>query len=243
MPIETRYNGPRKVMWVSLLIALIMILGATITAQSGMDGMNGGYALIMLLGFFAMSAVITAIVYYYRAKAFDKLVNDLKPLVHWKYTKEEWELFIQEDLKEILIINKSLLRLVIIISMVVLGFLLFTYRDALFILIIGCIILMLTFVAFIGPRIGANILKKGLPEAWIGESAALVGGRFQTWSQLGAYLVGVDIYTESPIPVLHIIFEFPTLQVTQQEIIRIPIPFNKMEEAKQVVGKLKKQIA
>ena len=242
MSIEVKNNAPRKVMWISFLIALIMILGAVFTAESGMDGMKGGYALIMLLGFFAMSAVVTAIVYYYRAKAFDKLVNELKPLVHWTYTKEEWELFIEEDLKEMLIINKSLLRLVIIISLVVLGILLFTYRDALFILIIGCIILMLTFVAYIGPRIGANILKKGLPEAWVGESAALVGGRFQTWTQLGAYLVGVDIYSDSPIPVLHIIFEFPTLQAMQQEIVRIPVPKNKMEEAKRVVEELKKQI-
>jgi len=235
-------NKPRKVVRNAFILTLLLIAGAVFTGYSGMDGMKGGYALILILGFLAMTAFITALVYIPRAREFDKLVRELKPLAHWTYTQKEWNLFMQEDLKENLAVNKATLRLVIIVSFVVLAVLLLLYRDNLFILIIAGIISMLTVVALIAPRIRSLLLKKGRQEALIGERSAYIGGTFQTWTQLGACLVGTDIYEDGEIPVLHIIYEFPTLQATQQEIVRIPVPAGKMEEARKLVEMLRKQI-
>lgn len=235
-------NKPRKVIRNAVIFTLLMIAGAVITGNSGLDGMNGGYALIVLFGFLAMSSLVTALVYLPRAREFDKLVSQLHPLAHWTYSNEEWNAFIKEDLKEMIEVNKATLRLVIIISLVVGAILLLLYRDNLFILIIGGIILMLSLVAFLAPRIRSRILRKGIHESLIGETSAYVGGTFQTWTQLGAHLVGTDIYEEAEIPVLHIIFEFPTLQASQQEIIRIPVPAGKIEEARKITEILRKQI-
>lgn len=239
---EAFVNKPRKVVRNAFILTLLLIAGAVFTGYSGMDGMKGGYALILILGFLAMTAFITAMVYIPRAREFDKLVRELKPLAHWTYTPKEWSLFIQEDLKENLAVNKATLRLVILVSLVVLAVLLLLYRDNLFILIIAGIICMLTLVALIAPRIRSLLLKKGKQEALIGERSAYIGGTFQTWTQLGAGLVGTDIYEDGEIPVLHIIYEFPTLQATQQEIVRIPVPAGKMEEARKLVEMLRKQI-
>jgi hypothetical protein len=243
-PISTGHivNKPRKVIRNALIISVLMIAGAFITGYSGIDGMEGGYALILIFGFLAMSSFITAMVYIPRAREFDKLVSELKPLAHWTYTETEWNSFIREDLKETMAVNKATLRLVIIVSLVVLAGLLLVYRDNLFILIIAGIIGMLTMVAFIAPHIRSYFLKKGEHEALVGERAAIVGGTFQTWTPLGAYLIGTDIYEEAEIPILHIIYEFPTLQATQQEIIRIPVPKGKMDEARKIVELLTKQI-
>lgn len=235
-------NRPQRVVRNVIIIAVLMIAGAFITGYSGLDGMDGGYALIVIFGFLALSAVVTAIVYIPRAREFKKLTSNLKPLAHWTYTDQEWNDFIKEDLKEMIAVNKATLRLVIIISIVVCALLLLVYRDNLFILIIAGIILLLSIVAFVAPRIRSNSLKKGIHEAYIGDTAAFIGGTFQTWTQLGAHLIAVDIYTESAIPVLHIIFEFPTLQASQQEIIRIPVPSGKMEEARKIADQLKTQI-
>lgn len=235
-------NKPRKVIRNALIITLLMIAGAVITAYSGLDGMKGGYALIVLFGFLAMSAFVTAIVYIPRAREFGRLVNEMKPLAYWAYSDIEWNSFIKEDLKETIAVNKATLRLVIIVSLVVLAGLLLVYKDNLFILIIAGIIGMLTITAFVAPRIRSYFLKKGEHEALVGERAAIIGGTFQTWTQLGAYLIGTDIYEESEIPVLHIIYEFPTLQSTQQEIVRVPVPKGKMEEARKIVEILRKQI-
>lgn len=235
-------NKPRRVVRNVIIIAVLMIAGAFITGYSGLDGMDGGYALIVIFGFLALSAVVTAIVYIPRAREFNRLISNLNPLAHWTYTDQEWNDFIKEDLKEMIAVNKATLRLVIIISIVVCALLLLVYRDNVFVLIIAGIILLLTIVAFLAPRIRSNSLKKGIHEAFIGNTSAFVGGAFQTWTQSGAHLTAVDIYTESAIPVLHIIFEFPTLQASQQEIIRIPVPSGKMEEARKIVDQLKTQI-
>ncbi len=235
-------NKPRRVVRNVIIIAVLMVAGAFITGYSGLDGMDGGYALIVIFGFLALSAVVTAIVYIPRAREFNRLISNLNPLAHWTYTDQEWNDFIKEDLKEMIAVNKATLRLVIIISIVVCALLLLVYRDNLFILIIAGIILLLTIVAFLAPRIRSNSLKKGIHEVYIGNTSAFVGGTFHTWTQAGAHLTAVDIYTESAIPVLHIIFEFPTLQASQQEIIRIPVPSGKMEEARKIVNQLKTQI-
>ena len=239
---STIVNKPRKVIRVALIITLLMIAGAVITGYSGLPGMEGGYALIMLFSFFALSALITALVYIPRAKAFDKLVRDLKPLAHWTYTQTEWDDFVEEDLKETTEVNKATLLWVTLVAIAVGTGLYLWYRDTLFIWIIACIILMLTIVAFSFPLIRSHMLRKGIQESIIGETAAYTGGSFQTWTQLGARITGVDIYTSAKLPILHIIFEFPTLQAWQQEIIRIPVPFGKMEEAEKIKGILAKQI-
>ncbi len=239
---EPIINKPRKVVRTALLLTLLMITGAVITGYSGLPGMQGGYALIMLFAFFALCALVTALVYIPRARAFDKLVHELKPLARWTYSQDEWDQFVAEDLKETTAINKATLRWVSIVSLVVCAGLMVVYRDALFIWIIAGILFMLTIVAFSFPLLRARMLRKGIRETIIGETAAYTGGTFQTWTQLGSRLTGVDIYKEAPIPVLHIIYEFPTLQAWQQEIVRIPVPAGKMEEAERIRELLSKQI-
>ncbi len=235
-------NKPRKVMRNAFIITAIMIAGAVAVGNSKIDGMNGGYALIVFLSFFALSALITALVYIPKAKEFDRLIQQIKPLARWTYSQKEWEAFIREDLREMMVFNKATLKYVATIALVVLAILLLIYQDILFVWIIAALILLLTIVAFITPRLRSASLKKGIHEAIIGEKAAYVGGTFQTWTKLGAHLIAVDIYKEGEIPILHIIYEFPTLQAYQQEIFRIPVPLGKIQQAEEVAEALRTQI-
>jgi len=235
-------NKPRKVMRNAFIITAIMIAGAVAVGNSKIDGMNGGYAIIVFLGLFALSALITALVYIPRAREFDALIQQIKPLARWTYNQKEWEAFIREDLREMMVFNKATLKYVATIALVVLAILLLIYQDILFVWIIAALILLLTIVAFITPRLRSAALKNGIHEAIIGEKAAYVGGTFQTWTKLGAHLIAVDIYTEGEIPILHIIYEFPTLQAYQQEVFRIPVPVGKMQQAEKVAEALRAQI-
>jgi len=235
-------NKSRKAMKNAFIFTVLMIAGAVITAYSGMDGMNGGFALIFSFGFLAMMGLIVALVYRPRAKAFDKLVSGLHPLAHWTYSTTEWENFIKEDLAEAKTISKSMWKLIVIISLVIGVGLWLWSGDSLFMLIIGGIIVLISIVAWLAPYIRNRSVKKGNHEVYISESSVLVGGAFQTWTQLGAHLSAVDINTESTIPILHIVFDFPTLRGEQQEVIRVPVPTGKMEEAGKIVELLQKQI-
>jgi hypothetical protein len=242
IPSKAIVNKPGRVMRNAFILTVLMIAGAFITGYSDLNGIDGGYALIVLFGFLALASFVTALVYIPRAKEFDKLLNLLNPLAHWTYTQQEWDSFIKENLKEMISVNKALLRMVIIVSLVVCVILFLMYRHYLPLLIVAVIILMLSIVAFLAPRIRTSILRNGIHEAYIGDKSAYVGGTFQTWAQLGARLVAVDINSESAVPILNITFEFPTLRSTQQEIVRIPVPGGKMEEAKKIADRLSKQL-
>jgi uncharacterized Tic20 family protein len=234
----TIINRPKRVVRNAFIITALLIALSIVIGYSSLNGMDGGYALIFLSGFMAMVALVTALVYIPRAKAFSKLMNELNPLAHWTYTQEEWDAFVKEDLKETISVNKSILRMMIIISIVVCCILLLMYRDNQYIIIIGALILFLSIVAFLVPHIRSNMFKKGIHEAYIGTSSAYVGGSFKTWSQLGAHLVSATLFTESTIPLLQIVFEYPSLLIVQQEIIRIPVPQDKIEEAKMIIVQL-----
>ena len=239
---NTIINKPGRVVRNALIITALLIAGAIITGYSNMDGMKGGFALIILFGFLALCSFITAMVYIPRAREFNKLVNNLHPLARWSYTPQEWDDFVKEDLKETIAINKSMLRLVIIISVVVCCLLLFIYHDKLFIVIIAGLILLLTLVAFIAPYVRKGILKKGVHEVLISENAVYVGGTFQTWKHLGARLTGAAVSTDLAVPILCISIEFPTRTGYQETIIRTPVPAGKIKEAKNVVEILQKQV-
>jgi len=243
-PITTKniVNKPRRVIRTAFVIALVFIAGAIMIGYSNIDGMKGGFAIIAFCIFFALTALVTAMVFISRARAFDELLIKMKPLVRWTYDQEEWDAFIKEDLKERLVVNKSTLKYVSGIALVVMLFLLLIYRDIFFLWLIAGLILLLTIVAFTAPVLQSAALKKGRHEAIIGETAAYVGGSFQTWTGLGAHLTAVDIFTEGEIPILHIVFEFPTLQGFQQEIIRIPVPVRMAKQANELVGLLQLRI-
>jgi hypothetical protein len=235
-------NKPAKVVRTAFILALLMIVAAVAVGFSNIDGMNGGYALIFAFVFFAMIALVVALVYRSRAREFNALVNGITALAHWTYNQNEWDNFIQTDLKESMAVNKSMLKYIAVISLVVMGFLLYKFEDVFFIWIIAGLIALLTLVAFITPRLRSAALKKGIHEAFIGEQAAYVGGQFQTWTGLGARLTGVELSTAENIAIIKIIFKIPTLQAWKEEIVRIPVPNNQMPQAKQVVALLQKLV-
>jgi hypothetical protein len=235
-------NKPRKTSRIAFFITLVLIAAAIAVGKSDIDGMNGGFALIAILGFLAIMSLITALVYLPRAKAFDKLVSGMHPLAHWTYTAQEWETFLKEDLAEAKAISKSMWKLIVIISLVIGAGLWLWSGDSLYMLIIGGIIVLISITAWLAPRIRNRAVQNGNQEVYIGDSSVLVGGAFQTWTQLGARLAAVGIDTEKAIPILRIQFYYPTLQGPQEEIIRVPVPAGKIEEAKKVVNSLEHQV-
>jgi len=235
-------NKPARMYRSSFIACVLLIISAFLIGTSSLDGKGGKYALVFILGFAALSALITALMFIPRAREFDRLIRELKPLAHWKYTVEEWECFLKESKKEMLAVNKATLRWASGIAAVVGLILLIASHDSLFLVIISGIILMMAAAAFLGPLIQTRMMRNEGREAFIGNGSAYIGGSFYIWTQAGAKLTGAGIYTEdTPIPMLHIIYEFPTIRAFQQEIIRIPVPGGKMAEAEKVVEELLKQ--
>ena len=234
-------NKPRRVVRNALIITVIFT-GLAIAAGYTLDGMKGGYAAIVLCGFAALTALITALIYLPRAREFDRLVNQLKPLAHWVIGPDDWSKFAEEDRRENAAANKAMLWLLVIISAVVCGGLWLLYKDDFFLYVLIGIIVFYSIVAAITPYLRKLSLNKGTHEVIIGDSAILVGGTFQTWKHLAARLRNVVISDEGTIPMLKIRVDFPTRTGYQETIIRAPIPAGKMEEAVKVKEVLDKQV-
>lgn len=235
-------NKPRRVCINSFIFFTLFMLASILVAESAMDGKGGKYALVFLLGFGAIAALITALMFIPRAREFDRLVRGMKPLAHWQYSPEEWDSFLKESKKEMLQVNKATLRWASGIAGFVGLLLLLVSHDSLFVVIIAGIILLMSSAAFLGPLIQTALMRKGIKESFIGSESAYIGGSFYIWTQAGAKLTAAAIYTgDAPIPMLHIFYEFPTIRGFQEEIIRIPVPTGKMDEAERVVSELLKQ--
>lgn len=234
-------NKPRKVLRNSIILALLMIAAAVISGYS-LDGMRGGYALIVIFGFIALTFIIVAFIYYPRAREFDRLVNDMSPLAHWTFSEEEWKLFTEEDLRESVDANKASLKMLIIISAIICGILAIVYKDSFFIYILAGIIIFYGVIAMTVPHIRKKSLLKGNRDVIIGKDSIIVGNSFQTWKFLGAKLRGVVVSNESNIPLLLIRVDFPTRHGYQESVIRSPIPFGKLKDAEQIASELEKKI-
>ncbi len=235
-------NKPRKVLRNSIILALLMIAAAVISGYS-LDGMKGGYALIVIFGFLALTFLIVAFVYFPRAREFDRLVNDMTPLAHWTFSKEEWLTFTEEDLKESIEANKTTLKMLIIISAIICGVLAMIYKDLFFVYILIGIVVFYGIIAMTVPYLKKRSLLKGSRDVIIGEEAIIVGSTFQTWKFLGAKLRGAVVSNESNIPLLLIRVDFPTRHGYQESIIRSPIPTAKMKDAVQIAALLQKKVA
>lgn len=235
-------NRPRKTMWQAIGFAAVCIVVMLAIGFSNINMMDMGYGLMFIMFFASVASFVVAWVYAGRAKAFDQLINSFQPLAYWRYTNEEWLAYLEENEKEMWLVNKATLRWAVSITVVVGIFLMAVYQDVLMLSIILGIIAMLAIAAFVAPKMRKQLLQNNVHEACIGEHAVYIGGSFQLWNQLGARLTAVAIYEESTPAMLHIFFEYPTLQGFQEEIIRVPVPAGKKDEANRVVEQLRQQI-
>lgn len=216
-------------------ISLLLILGCFFIGNSGIDLMDYGFGLIAILIFLALVAAITGFVYIGRARAFSQLIAEIQPLAVWDYTPEYWQQFVQLDYKENKATNRGMLKVVMIIILMVGAGLVIWAQDILMVYIAGGLALLLAIVAFVAPVIRKNIVEKGPHMAIIGKNAIFMGGTFQVWGQAGISLKKVTLETEGNISWLSFLLEAITLQGLQKQEYRVPIPENKMDEAKLIM--------
>jgi peptidoglycan/LPS O-acetylase OafA/YrhL len=228
-------NKPARIMKGAFSICFLLIITCFIVGNSDIDLMDYGFGIIAILLFMALMAAITGFVYIGRARAFRQLVDGMKPLAVWDYTPEFWQQFVQLDFKENKATNRGMLKVVMIIILMVGAGLVIWAQDILMVYIAGGLALLLAIVAFVAPVIRKNIVEKGPHMAIIGKNAIFMGGTFQMWGQAGISLKKVTLETEGNISWLSFLLEAITLQGLQKQEYRVPIPENKMDEAKLII--------
>lgn len=235
-------NRQRQTALVFLCLFIASIVLIFVPYVSGMDGMNGGFALSFIAIFLSISFLITSVVFFTMAKKFSSAITEDNLILHWVYEKSEWLKFAQ---KEFVVQKKekwSLFILITSISFVVLVIFSIFFRDSwrIMIMIFFGLAALLAFAAFIVPKIQYANFKKTIPEVYIASGCAYLTGEFHYWNMLGAVLDDAEMDNKNME--IKIAYSYPTRTGLSQTILRIPLPLqeNAKSEAENAISLLKK---
>ncbi len=183
-------NRQRQTAFIFLCLFIVSVILIFIPSITGMDGMNGGFALSFIAIFLSITFLVTSVVFFIMAKKFDAAITAENMILHWVYEKSEWMKFSE---KEFVVQKKakwSLFILITAISFVVLIIFSIVVRDSwrIMIIIFFGLAALLAFVAFIVPKMQYLNFKKTIPEVYIATGCAYLTGEFHCWNMLGAVL-------------------------------------------------------
>jgi hypothetical protein len=235
-------NMQRQTAFVFIVLFIASVILIFIPSLTGMDGMNGGFALSFIAIFLSITFLITSAVFIVMAKKFDMAITDDNMILHWVYEKSEWTKFFE---KEFVVQKKEkrlLLILITAISFVVLVIFSIVVRDSwrIMIIVFFGLTALLSFVAFMVPKIQYANFRKTIPEVYIASGCVYLTGEFHCWSILGAALEEVEM--DDTNMQIKITYSYPTRYQRSQTVLRIPLPMqeNSKYEAENAISRLKK---
>jgi hypothetical protein len=228
------------IIFICLFIAFVILI--FVPSLTGMDSMNGGFALSFVAIFLSITFLITSVVFFVMAKKFDAAIKDDNMILHWVYEKSEWIKFSDKEFVVQKREKRSLFILITSISFVVLVIFSIVVKDSWHIMIIVFFGLaaLLAFVAFIIPKMQYANFKKTIPEVYIALGCAYLTGEFHFWNMLGAALEDVEMDDKNMQ--IKITYSYPTKYNRSQTVLRIPLPIgeNAKSEAENAISILKK---
>lgn len=230
----TMKNSQRRIvrLWVILMFVFIFLI--FLPSLIGLDGMDGGFALGFVSFFMVIMSIVVILIYRSRAKQLDSILAGEGRIAVWKYSPDEWQRFTAIDFEEEKKTKKFLFLLVSAICVVV-GILLWIRVEDILIMFISLgIIPIVAIPAFLAPRMRYKKLMNSEGKALISEKGVIIGKMFHLWVKLGAQLDQVVLVTDENPPILEFHYSMPTRTGRQEEVVRVPVPQGKMEEAERI---------
>ena len=234
-------NNPQKTVafsWLAVSGFALMMMGLPFAID--MDMMNGGFALIFISFFVMLMGIITSVIYFVRAKTLDKLLSGQELLAYWTYNPQEWQRYTEKEFEISKFEKVPLLILVSVISLIIGGIFAIADPEAglvVFLVMLG-LIALLSGIVFLVPRLRHQHNQSSLGYAYIGTKGLYLNGYFHNWNMLGASLDSASILMDE-IPMLEIVYSFPTRTGRQEETVRVPIPQGQMAMAERIVRQIK----
>lgn len=222
--------------WTALIVLFLFV--CFLPGIVGLDGMDGGFAIITISGMIVVSGLITLAFYIPRARRLDQMLQHDNFLAAWLLSREDWEKYLAHDLSEDRSISYSTYLLITVISLVVGAILVIASGDFLFVIIFLGIIAFLSLPAFIFPVLRNRRKRLSPPLVMIGENAAYVGGSFSNWGSMGASLnaSSLDLSVKPAILTLTVIY--PTQTGMSEDQVRLPVPEEKLPIIPELLHKL-----
>lgn len=231
-------NNEWRRVYQSLIAAVLFVL--LILLGSGMDGMSGGFAVMFISFFLAVTSFCVALLYVTRARAMDTILKSGTLLAHWRYPEEEMRTSAEREFQEYREANRSLLFVVGgFIGIAIVGMLIFGGDAG---LPVAAILLGVFFLCAIAswaaPIHEHQRVLSASREAWISHEGIIYEGSVYPFTSFMMRMDGVR-YQDSPKNQQALVrFSFTQLiglYLIRPFEVRIPVPPGEEWKAQQIV--------
>jgi hypothetical protein len=235
-------NPQRGPVFISIGIIILGIFLMFLPGIIGMDGFHGGFALAFFGGFVVIVGIICIVFFARLARLFDNIMKNENILIHWIYTRDDWQKYTEEEHKADTKDKRNLFFLVAVISVIV-GIILWAMHpgDALIVFfIIAGLIAVIGLTAFLSILAPYRSNKKNPGEVYITKDGAYLARRLHIWKGLGTRLEGVayEVGTQS-LPRIVIAYSSINTTMRNSYTLRIPVPRGQEQTAQNIVEQIR----
>jgi hypothetical protein len=225
---------------------LVLFGGAAAAAAPwalNIDGMGGGYALMVLGGFAALVGAIVTYTYDRRAATAEAMLADPNLLVRWAFTADEWNPWATAQHADDAGAANCMVGLVAVFALLGGGLI---YADdprdngplaAGISLGLIAFVFVISRLAVPGPR--DYLLQPGeKAQVMLGREGVQVHRELHTWNVLGARLEYVS-FESADRPHLTVTYSLPSRRSSRNKVaVELPVPKGAEEEARRVAAQL-----
>ena len=237
------HNGEFRNALICLAVFLLFIGAAAAPFLLGWDLMNVGFGVAFISLFVSCFFLIGLLFYVFRAWKLQKIFGGQDVLAHWTYERKFWEQFANEDQREEGR-NKHGLWLLVAVSCVVVSipFLILDWDSGLVVAAVLFGLIVITGLLSVAVPAYTRWQRMGRPgEVIIAKNGVWLAGALHLWEpRFMFFFDGVELRPGSR-PVLVFAYSAAARYGYQQEFVRVPVPPDKLAEAKRIVALLGKQ--
>jgi uncharacterized membrane protein len=239
-------NRQKTGLWIGVGIVLIGLAGIVVPSLMGVDGMSAGYALGCLGLFVVIVGLVTAFVYARRLQALKRILAGEGILAHWTYTEAQGKQQVAAQYKAAAGQNRALFLIMLFWFVLITGVLIaydhsrsgevsWPFAGSM----LGVVVL-LAVVAWLAPRLQRRQAQRAGQEVIICRGGLILSGAFYTWEGPLNRLGGVSFSEEPVEPALEFSIRSASWlgSSSATEVVRVPVPADQLETARQVVVEL-----
>lgn len=224
----------------AIIFGIITLALFMIPSLTGMDGMNGGFAMGAFGVFTFIIGVVTVAIYARMGKMYASMANFQSILAQWYIGQPEYLRFAVYDVNETSAGLRSTRWLVIIITLVVgvicaligmeIGFVI------VFVLALSVFIWLVSFLAIQNQK---KKLYSSEAHILLARDGGIINGTLHPWSKMANRLEGTAIVEIEPgMYVMEITYSSPNRGSRVETTARFPIPYGKLTEAQYILGEI-----
>jgi hypothetical protein len=234
-----QFNSPRRVLIIWIVITSVALIGIFIPLLLGIESQQWAVAFSDLCFYITLFGILSIIVFLGRSRVVSAMLKEKMILAHWTYTPEEWKEFTEyqwaAEKKEKKILFYMLTGFVVVIGAL---FVVMTVENAYVVVIFGVAVIVITgFLCWISAWGYHRENLKYQGEVYIAENAAYIARRLHLWKGLGAKLESLKLIRKGGKHLLEIYYTSPIRFGLQNYPVIVPIPSDKIKEAKAIMDK------